>query len=566
MHRFIVCFCLAVVCAFRAGHPAAAASPPPTVSASVAAELRALLDQAPAHGVAGEPVGSTALRTVYAAFGGHPLWLDPKAEARRNALDAALATASAQGLPADDLHLKALATLAPSTSAHEVAARDVLLTDALLRYATALRQGAAAAAALGPDWHIAADPFDPAPAVIAALQSDRLPEFLSALSPTDPQYAGLRAALESYRAIVRHGGWTPIPARPIQGHDEIKLDGGDPRIAALRQRLAAEGELAGSTDDGTPGRIAAAVRLFQVRHGLDADARVGRQTLAALNVSARARVEQIAANLERWRHLPRQLGPRYVAVNLADASLDLVENGKSVFHTRVIIGDVRHTSPDIRATITGVTFNPPWNVPPSIAVREMLPRLKHNPGYLAANDIIIVGRGDDPSGLHVDWRRVSAHNFPFRLQQRPGLKNSLGVIKLEMPNPWDVYLHDTPVKALFQRAQRGFSHGCIRVQQPAELARRLLDDPAWDAEAMAQAVAAGVTRTVPLAHPVPVYLFYWTAFVDADGAVNFRDDIYGRDGAIERALGLEPVLTNANELQRTTSCTRPTTGLSLQDG
>lgn len=542
------------------GAAAATAAPSPV---EVAVQIHELVGPAATQGIAGEPVLAAELRAVYAAFADRPLWqLDPSADSRRRALEALLGAVATHGIVASDVHLKAIAALAGGGTARIVAERDVLLTDALLRYATELRRGAVAGSALGPDWHIAPDPFNPVSAVIAALRSEGFAEFLRVLPPADPHYEKLRQALQSYREIARRGGWTPIP-----GKDELKLDGRDPRMAVLRDRLAAEGELPAATHREEIGRIATAVRLFQATHGLEADGRVGRKTLAALNVSADERVEQIAANLERWRHVPRDFGRTYVAVNLADASLDLVEDGATVFRTRVIIGDVRHPSPDIRAMITGVTFNPPWNVPPSIAIKEMLPRLRRDPGYLAANDIVIVGRDNgDPFGLHVDWRRISGQAFPFRLQQRPGAKNSLGVIKLEMPNAWDVYLHDTPVKALFQRAQRGFSHGCVRVQEPAELARRLLDDPAWDAEAMRQAVAAGVTHTVVLRRPVPVYLLYWTVFVDADGAVDFRDDIYSRDAPIERALGLDKLPTNANELQRTASCSRPMAGLSLQGG
>ncbi|HTY67287.1 MAG TPA: L,D-transpeptidase family protein [Alphaproteobacteria bacterium] len=548
MRRLAFPLCVALLlCA-----PALAAPPSTIPSAAVASQLGETLNQLPGHGVDGEPVATAEVRAIYAALGNTPLWqLDPRADERRQALEAAIAGAADQALRAEGLHGAALARLAHPATARHVAARDVLLTDAALDYASQLRRGAADAAALGPDWHIAPDGFDAVHALTEALRGGQFAAFLSSLAPADPQYRTLLTALQHYRALVRAGGWAPIP-----GRDEVKLDGRDPRLPALRNRLTAEGYLPIGRD-GDLGTLSLAVRAFQTRHGLDADARIGQRTLAALNVDAEQRANQIAANLERWRHLPRQFGPRYIAVNLADQSLELVEEGTSTFHTRVIVGDTRHQSPMIRATVTGVTFNPPWNVPPSIAVREMLPRLKRDPHYLAANDIVIVGRGDDdPFGLRVDWRRMSGQNFPFRLQQRPGVKNSLGVLKLEMANPWNVYLHDTPVKQLFARAQRGFSHGCIRVQQPGELARRLLDDPAWDGDAIAQGIAAGDTHTVPLRRPVPVYLLYWTAFVDADGAVNFRDDLYGRDAPVELALDLNAP-ANATQLQRTASCSEP---------
>lgn len=542
------------------GQPVAAEAPSISPTA-VAAQIADVIEYPSAHGLDREPIESAELHLVYAAVANAPLWqLGPQAEARRQILETALDTSPDQGMTAHGLHTGLLARLAHPTTARDVAERDVLLTDAALRYATALRRGATRAEALGPDWHLASDAFDPARALSDALRAGRLADFLSSLPPPNPQYAALVAALRRYRSLGRQGGWTAIP-----GGGEVKLDGHDPRLPTLANRLAAENYLPAGNDSVDAGRLGPAVRLFQARHGLDPDARVGARTLAALNVTAEERANQIAANLERWRHLPRQFGTRYIVVNLADASLDLIEHGTSSFRTRVIVGDVRHPSPTIQATVTGITFNPPWNVPPSIAVREMLPRLKRDPRYLAANDIVIVGRGaDDPFGLRVNWRSISGRGFPFRLQQRPGANNSLGVLKLEMPNPWDVYLHDTPAKALFARAQRGFSHGCIRVQQPAELARRLLADSGWDADAIAQGIASGVTRTVALHRPIPVYLLYWTAFVDSEGAVNFRGDLYGRDAPIERALDLERVPANATELQKTASCSQPRAGLASQ--
>lgn len=558
MRRLIIVVRLTVVAvlALPATVPCVAEAQPPIAPASVAADIQAVIAQSPASSVAGQPVASSELRMVYAATGSAPLWqLEPRADMRRQSLEAALLAAADQGMRTDGLHVDALTRLARPATARNVAERDVLLTDALLRYARKLRLGAVSVEALGADWHIAPQSFDAARALIEALRGGKFDEFLQSLPPASPQYRLLADALQHYRAIARRGGWAAIP-----GRDEVKLDGRDPRMSMLSRRLLAEGYLSASAQG--PGDIALAVRQFQATHGLEGDARVGQKTLAELNVSADQRVDQIAANLERWRHLPHALGTRYVAVNVADASLDLIENGASQFHTRVIVGDMRHPTPTIQANITAVTFNPPWKVPMSIAVKEMLPRLRRDPGYLAANDIVIVGRPDDPFGRRVDWRRISPQNFPFRFQQQPGLKNSLGALKLEMANQWNVYLHDTPAKTLFARPNRGFSHGCVRVQQPPRLAQLLLDD-SWDAVAIADGMASGVTRSVPLPRPVPVYLLYMTAFVDAEGTVNFRDDIYGRDPAIERALGLDHGST-VNQLPHVAACGEPPGGLGLE--
>ena len=289
-------------------------------------------------------------------------------------------------------------------------------------------------------------------------------------------------------------------------------------------------------------RLAQAVRQFQARHGLAADGIVGEATVRAMNVPASGRIWQIALNLERWRWLPRDLGPRYVTVNAADATLRVVEDDRTVLASRVVVGDLQHPTPVVQARLDAVVLNPKWNLPNSIAAREILPRLRENRRYLAENDIVIVERREsDPFGLAVDWSTVSAGAFPFRLQQQPGPENPLGRIKFDIPNRFDVYLHDTPTRALFARSVRTASHGCIRVERVDELAVLVLADGTgrWSRERLAEAIAGGGSPRIPVARPLPVYILYWTAFVGADGLVQFRDDVYGRDGRLAAALAAE---------------------------
>jgi len=504
----------------------AAASPP---APSVAQEIR-ILANASSGTIQGETILIRDVADVYRALGYEALWTGPGNEQRAQQLQAALHSAPEHGFSVDDLHLDKIRALSAAATPAEAAHRDVLLTDALLRYSAKLRLGAAPAATLGTDWGIAQAPFAAAPALVSAIQAGKFGELLEALPPASHQYWQLVSALRLYTHYAARGGWPAVAAS-----SEIKLDANDPRLAILRQRLHAEDQLAST--DAAPSEILAAIRQFQVRHGLDPDGRVGQKTLTELNVSAEQRVAQIAANLERWRHLPRQFGSEFVTVNAADATVDFVRDGSSAVHMRVIVGDPRHPTPVLNAQISAITFNPPWNVPVSIATKEILPRMRRDPGYLAANQIAIVNRPQDPYGFGVDWRRISRSNFPFQFQQRPGSKNSLGLIKLEMPNPFDVYLHDTPAKALFNRPGRAFSHGCIRLERAADFAERLLDQPQWTAAAIQDAIADGETRQVRLARPVPVYVLYLTAFVDEAGVVNFRNDVYGRDAPIARALG-----------------------------
>lgn len=511
--------------------PAAAADGTPAAPA-VAAGIRALVEEAP-KAIHGQPIAAEDLRRLYAVFSYTPLWhLDAaRREGAQVVVDALLA-ASEHGIDATDLHLDAVRS-SPSTP-ESVAERDLLISDAFLRYARKLRHGSVPASVSDDFREGSPDRFDPVGALIEAVRTGTIAPLTASLPPQDFEYRRMVDALRGYRRLADEGGWPVVP-----GTTELKLALGDPRLPALRERLRAERDLEGDGGTDTTLTLSAAVRRFQQRHGLEPDGRVGPLTLKELAVTTDQRSRQIAVNLERWRWLPRQRGDTYVIVNVAAATLALSRYGFAGPSRRVIVGDMKHQTPSFASRIVAVTVNPPWNVPATIAAREILPRLKRNPRYLAANDIVILGRPDDPFGLGVDWRSISARGFPFRLQQRPGPRNSLGAVKFEMPNRFDVYLHDTPDKRLFTRPQRTLSHGCIRVERPIELAAALLDDAAWSTEALETAVVQADTRRIEFRRPVPVYLVYFTAFADERGRINFRRDPYDRDARIERALGQE---------------------------
>jgi murein L,D-transpeptidase YcbB/YkuD len=254
------------------------------------------------------------------------------------------------------------------------------------------------------------------------------------------------------------------------------------------------------------------------------------------------RVRQVAVNLERWRWLPRRLESRYLTVNAADATLAIVEDGRVRLTSRVVVGDELHPTPVVRSEMGAIVFNPPWTVPTSIVVDEFLPKLRTNPRFLADNDIIILDRREDPYGLAIDWTAVSAERFPFRLQQRPGGWNPLGRMRFATPNRFDVYLHDTPLPELFQRADRALSHGCVRVEQARELAALVLaGQAAGRPEALQRAISSRATSVVTVGRPLPVYFLYWTAFVDDEGRLQLRDDPYDRDPRVAAALARAPV-------------------------
>lgn len=254
------------------------------------------------------------------------------------------------------------------------------------------------------------------------------------------------------------------------------------------------------------------------------------------------RLQQIMLNMERWRWMPRTLGPAFVMVDIVAAKLWVVEDGRTVLTSPVIVGKPATPTPIMRGTASGVTVNPYWNVPLSIARNEILPKLRTDRLYLKSHDIVIrSGAPDDPYGLGIDWKSVSRRDFPFQFRQEPGPGNALGQLKLELDSPFSVYLHDTPERAAFARTNRYLSHGCVRVKEIKQLAAIALSGkPQTDLAMLNTAIDAGDTKTYPLGAPLPVYLLYWTATAQDNGAVEFRRDVYGYDRVLVGELASQP--------------------------
>jgi murein L,D-transpeptidase YcbB/YkuD len=323
----------------------------------------------------------------------------------------------------------------------------------------------------------------------------------------------------------------------------------DPRVARVRARLRdssdAEERRLAAAGAGAPefydADLEAAVIRFQHRHGLDQDGRVGPKTVAALNVPIGERIRQMLLNLERRRWMPDDRGARYVFVNLADFELKVVHEPKTVFDTRVVVGAPYHRTPVFSAEMTYIEINPYWNVPPSIARNELLPQIKEDPGYLAANGFELLTDWNDGAApidpWSVDWLRIAPQDFAWRLRQRPGEGNALGGIKFMFPNRFNVYLHDTPARHLFEQAERSFSHGCIRVEGPEAFGAVVLaGQDGWPLERIHAAIESGERMIVTLEEPLPVHIAYLTAWVNKDGSVHFRNDVYGRDATLAAAL------------------------------
>ncbi len=490
------------------------------------------------------------LEEFYRRRGYRPAWLvGGRPGALVGELLEALRNADADGLCAEDYHLDQIEDLLaapPSPLGLESLARpqqarlDLLLSDAFMRFAANLVDGRVDPNAVFDDWRSRPRRFDPVRFLEFALRRGHVQLLLADLLPSYPGYFALRKALADYRRLWLGGDWPVIPPGPALHSGMV-----DPRLPLLRRRLQAVGDLTVGVDDGAnEGRTfdaatVVALKSFQLRHGLAPDGVLGPRTLAELNVPITTRIHQLELNLERWRWLPKSLGKRYVLVNIADFRLSVVDSGAPVLSMPVVVGTSFRKTPVFSGRLSYLELSPYWNVPPTILREDLLPKLKADPGLLTARHFEIVhwdGEGAiDPASI--DWQQVDAKSFPGILRQLPGPWNPLGRIKFMFPNPYAVYLHDTSAPALFERQVRSFSSGCIRIQRPFELARYLLaDETDPGLRDLSPESLPPTEERVELADPLPVHVLYWTAWVDSDGRVNFRDDIYWRDLDLQLAL------------------------------
>ncbi len=433
----------------------------------------------------------------------------------------ALADAETQGFEHEAFTPANLDSLLRSKIPGERRAGEIALMEAIFRYAHALHSGRLPASAFEDLWGLRPAPFDPSPGFVAAVSGDRLAAWLDGLAPPYSGYQSLRTALATYRAIAADGGWNPIPAGP-----DLKLGMIDKRVAALRARLAIEdptfaAEAAVKSPRLFDAALSAAVIRAQKRYGEDPTGVVGKATLAALNAPASQRVAQILANMERWRWLPQSLPTDRVQVNIAAAVLTVFHSDTPTLSMRAATGRPDDQTPMLASEIGSVVLNPPWNVPASIAKKELWPKEKANPGYLARNDFIVIKTPDGGE----------------RLQQKAGPKAALGRVKFDFPNPYGVYLHDTPSRGAFGKYARQVSHGCVRLEKPVVLADALFEgDAKWTSDQIQTTLDGGHTVRATLPTPIAVYLFYWTAFVGPDGMTNFRADPYDWDAALMQRI------------------------------
>jgi murein L,D-transpeptidase YcbB/YkuD len=464
------------------------------------------------------------LRDFYRARQASTAWDGGKVETIQRDLSA---LASAQGLDP--------ATYTLPSAGSEMAG-DVQLSAALLRFGRDLAIGAVLPSRdVGGFGAETRGSFDGIRFLKSLAEGKSLAEQAEAVSPQYVGYARLREGLEKARAVVAAGGWPTLPAGEKLAPGET-----DDRVPVLRRRLIASGDLGDGFAEGRTydGPLVEAVKRFQLRHGLDPDGTIGGKTLAHLNVPAEARLRQITANLERWRWMPRSFGRHHIAINIAAAQLEVVEDGNIAMSMRVVVGDTKHPTPSMNTTVNSVVLNPAWRVPTSIANKEILPKLRKDPNYLATSNLKIVDYPEDSpeaAGDGVDWNAIGK-KFPYRLRQPPGPDNALGQLKFNLTDSDDIYMHDTNNRKVFSRSYRALSHGCVRLEKPVDLGELLLG-PRWQQGKLAESIAANrSTRTLMLPKTLPVYMMYWTAWADETGTLHFRDDIYGHDRRLANAL------------------------------
>ena len=502
--------------------------PQPRAAGSVEAVTSALRQQlqGDAEMWAGAALDWRRLREFYQPRRFRPVWCDDEGPLHRAPLlKQTLEAADEQGLDAAAYHLVPIRQHWYAQSAEELAWLDLLMTDAFLRYSKDVRTGRYDPRRVDADWHIEVADVDPVALLHTTLEAGDFAASLRELPPVHPGYRRLRQALARYRRIATQGPWSQLPPGPV-----LRTGDRHPQVALLRRRLLAEGDLVmGPVVEESFFDLALkdAVERFQLRHGLDMDGMVGRGTRAALNAPVATRIEQIRHNMERWRWLPRQLGERYLMVNLGGFELAVAERETTLFTMRVIIGRPYRATPQVAGALRYMVFNPYWHVPPRVAVEDLLPKQRRDPDFFVTRGIrVFSGWGEHAAELKIqdiDWTAVSVRRFPYKLRQDPGPYNSMGRVKFVFPNRFAVYLHDTPQRELFDQEVRTFSAGCIRIESPLRLAAYLLQGKEeWTAERIQDQIVSGETLAVALPEAVSVYLINWTAWVGEDATVYFR--------------------------------------------
>ena len=459
-----------------------------------------------------------------------------------------------------------------SYDALDLAELELLLSNSFLTYTHDLHYGRVRAEQINLELLSGERPVNLSKLLVTAVETDQVQETLEGLLPKYPMYAMLRISLKEYREIAAKGGW-----QPVAYGNKFKKGARGQRVLALSKRLKVTGEL----DSSIPGSevfddsLDQAVRKYQQRNGLYVDGVVGISTIEALNVPVEERISQIELTMERWRLLPQYLGNRYILVNIANYHLYGIENNNDTINMRIVVGKPQWNTPMFSEEMTHLIINPYWNIPPSIFKDDIAPKIMEDSEYMSKQNMDAMGLkapekivveeaevvevvenveatevtdGDNTgetelSEVEIQNKKAQEEYISkvlsgkYRLRQNPGPGNPLGRIKFLFPNKHSVYLHDTPNRGFFKKAQRNFSHGCIRVEKPLELAEFVLSsNPSWTQNTIQSSINKMKTKTVHLAESITVYVLYFTTWVDNEGTVNFHKDIYGLDKTLYNAL------------------------------
>lgn len=486
--------------------------------------------------------GDKALTEFYRARGYKPIWTSKSDARRRKALLKALNNADTHGLPTARYKTDELrSTFNAAKSPRQLGFAEVRASKVFLQYAQDVQSGAIVPSRVDAGIARALPRRDRTQQLVAFSKSSPS-GFIKKLPPQSGGYTRLlKAKLELEKTLAK-GGWGPkVPG----GKLEPGASGN--RVVALRNRLTRMGYIRRSPSASYDAKLQKAVQQFQIDNGLSADGVAGKGTLAQINKEPADRLKSVIVGLERERYMNRSLGKRRIMVNIPDFHARVIEGNREVFRTRVVVGKNTHDrrTPEFSDEMEHLVINPTWNVPRSIATKEYLPKFQNNPNahsYLR----LIDSRGRVVSRDAVDFSQYNARNFPFDIKQLPSNRNALGLVKFMFPNRHNIYLHDTPQKSLFGRESRGYSHGCIRVADPFDLAYEILGKQERDAKGYFQrTLSTGRETFVQLDKKIQVHIYYQTAWVPAKGRIQYRRDVYSRDAKIWKALSDAGVVLRA---------------------
>lgn len=506
-----------------------------TIHDSIRQRLEAWSAGYPAS-IGNEKIRNSAMLMAYYEENGYkPLWLKESDVGLNNAaleLVAVLEGIDKEGLVVNDYHRAYLSALI-SQPENVSSDAELVVTDAFLFLAQHLLAGKVDPETLTNEWRPTKEVVDARALLAKVANNVPIADIVQSLRPRQPRYGRLIKTL-AWLNNADAPEWQPMALSPV-----IKKGMADARLATVVGRLRFWGDLKEGEEVFTlyDGVLIEAVIRFQQRHGLEADGVLGKNTLLALNASPAQRANEVIVNLERWRWLDHNMGDYFVVVNIANFDLRVYKNNELVMQKPVIVGRNFRKTPVFSDKIRFLVFNPTWTVPHKLAVQDKLPEIKEDISYLAKYGFTLYELGGnvvvDPA--KVEWNALHKR-FPYRMVQAPGPLNALGQVKFMFPNPYDVYLHDTPSRDLFSKTERAFSSGCIRVSDPIELAAKLLEPNGVGVEQINEVLSSAKTTTVNLKTPVPVHIEYWTAWVDSGDKLHFRNDIYERDMPLLNAL------------------------------